>query len=144
MDLLQAATKEHYEDMLNLRKEVFVEEQNIPLDQAFDGEEEKRIQVVAYLAGEIAGNGRLKIIDADTVKPERMCVKKKYRKKGIGESMVRELEKIASQKGYRFSIIHAQRQAADFYEKLGYQKVSDVFVEQGIEHVKMRKELSNG
>jgi len=37
--------------------------------------------------------------------------------------------------------LHGQTQAEGFYEKLGYQASSDVFMEEGIPHVLMVKEL---
>ena len=35
-------------------------------------------------------------------------------------------------------ILHSQIQAEGFYEKLGFKRVGEVFLEEGIEHITMR------
>lgn len=47
----------------------------------------------------------------------------------------------ATQKGYRYIFCNAQKQTIAFYERCGFETISEEFIEAGIPHVKMRKEL---
>jgi len=53
------------------------------------------------------------------------------------------LEDIAEEKGIAKVKLHGQIQAKEFYEKMGYKTVSDVFMEENIPHVVMVKDLDN-
>lgn len=77
-----------------------------------------------------------------TGKLERICILKPYRKYGLGKVIIRELEKIMQEKGITKIKLHGQTQAEGFYKKLGFQTASDEFMEDGILHVLMIKELS--
>ena len=51
------------------------------------------------------------------------------------------LEDRARERGHRTVELHAQVHAAGFYDKAGYTPYGEVYLEAGIEHVSMRKEL---
>jgi len=75
-------------------------------------------------------------------KAERICVLKPYRKFGLGRKILKALEEVAKEKGLSQIRLHGQTHVEKFYNKLGYQTVSDVFFEHDIPHVLMVKELS--
>ncbi len=54
---------------------------------------------------------------------------------------MRYAEVFLAQKGYREIILHARQRAVAFYEKLGYRKEGDLFIEVTLPHFLMRKEL---
>jgi len=65
-----------------------------------------------------------------------------YRKFGLGKIITRTLEDIAEEKGLAQVKLHGQTHAEGFYKKLGYQTASDMFMEDGIPHILMTKELT--
>lgn len=131
------------EDAYNVRKEVFVKEQEVPLDIEIDELEDEAIHFVIYNDNnEPQAAARLRIIEDQKAKLERICVLKKARSFGLGHQLLEALETEAMAKGAKVAVMHAQVQAMPFYEKKGYQAVSEPFEEAGITHVKMTKSLS--
>ncbi|WP_207694879.1 hypothetical protein DOK67_0003111 [Enterococcus sp. DIV0212c] len=125
-----------------LRYEVFVLEQEISLQEEFDElDTDQRNYFVAYDQRLVLGTIRYQSIDAASIQPDRLCVKKEYRKKGIGKQLLLLLEEKALTEGYEFSILSAEKTALSFYEELGYRVTSEEFLEDGIPCVKMSKKI---
>jgi len=61
--------------------------------------------------------------------------------RGVGTFMVIESEHIATHQGYKKIELSARKTAVEFYEKLGYSTIGDIYTEVGIEHLKMYKDL---
>ena len=58
---------------------------------------------------------------------------------GLGKRLMEAaMPKIKEAFGCDEITLHSQIQAEGFYEKLGFRRVGDVFLEEGIEHVEMR------
>ncbi len=76
-----------------------------------------------------------------TVRLRQMAVSPVLQGKGIGRVMMNFAENIARDRGYRKICMHARKNALGFYEKLGYAKVGNEFLEVTIPHYKMEKEL---
>lgn len=122
---------------LDIRFRVFVDEQNVPKDLEQDGLDKECLHYLAFADDTPVGTGRLREIDANTVKIERMAVLKKYRNLGIGRQILdRMLEHIRSA-GYKNIMLHAQEPAADFYQRAGFLPQGDIFYEADIPHLKM-------
>jgi predicted GNAT family N-acyltransferase len=127
---------------LYVRMQVFVMERGIPLKEEFDLEDhDETIYVVIYDGEKPVATGRYKQIDSDTIRPGRIAVLKEYRKKGLGEVVVKELEALGKKLGCTTSVIHGELSAVGFYEKLDYTKESDVYYEDGVPCVTLNKEL---
>ena len=127
-----------------IRKEVFVEEQGVPLEDEFDEFDTLDGQcehILAYCNEKTVGTGRLRVVDG-LGKLERICILEPYRKFGLGKVIIQTLEEIAKDKEIDRVKLHGQTQAEGFYKKLGYQTSSNVFIEDGIPHILMIKELS--
>ncbi|MFL0474383.1 GNAT family N-acetyltransferase [Priestia sp. 179-F W1.4 NHS] len=140
MKIEHVTTKEQLEEVFRIRKTVFVEEQGVPLKDEFDEHEETAKHMLIYYNNEPAASGRFRIVD-DYAKIERICVLKEFRKYGLGKEVVTSLEEAAKKEGLTQSKLHGQVQAEPFYHKLGYKTASDVFMEDGIPHVIMKKSL---
>ncbi|MBM7624249.1 GNAT family N-acetyltransferase [Sporohalobacter salinus] len=125
----------------DIRKKVFVEEQGVPLEDEFDKYENTAEHILGYYNDKPVGTGRMRIVDG-IAKLERICILASYRKYGLGKILVQKLEKIAKEKDIVKSKLHGQTHAQQFYEKLGYHKASQVFMEDGIPHLLMVKNLS--
>ncbi len=139
-----AESKQVLELCLYVRDTVFTVEKNIS----------KRIEVDEHdildgicdhflleCDGKPVGALRCMHVNGTTVKLQRFCILKEFRQLGFGKEMLEAVE--AHYKNNSFSEIEldAKYEAYGFYEKYGYRKVSDVFEEAGIPHVKMVKEL---
>ena len=88
------------------------------------------------------GTGRLRTIDG-VGKLERICILEPYRELGLGKVIIKTLETLAEDSGISKVKLHGQTQDEGFYRKLGYKTVSEVFIEDGIPHILMMKELEN-
>lgn len=128
----------------HIRKEVFVTEQGVPLEDEFDAYDNLDGQCEHILVNyeeQPVGTARLRFVEG-VGKLERICILKPYRNYGLGKIIIQKLEEIAAEKGSSRVKLHGQTQAEGFYQKLGYQTSSDVFMEDGIPHVLMVKELT--
>jgi predicted GNAT family N-acyltransferase len=126
-----------------IRKAVFVEEQGVPLEDEFDEFDNLNGQcehILVYYEEKPVGTGRVRWVD-EFGKLERICILDTYRKLGIGKVIITALEEIAQERGAKKVKLHGQTQAEGFYKKLGYQTSSSVFIEDGIPHYLMTKEL---
>lgn len=128
----------------HIRKEIFVKEQNVPLEDEFDEFDALNglaEHILVYYNNQPVGTGRVRWVDGYG-KLERICILEPYRKFGLGKVITSTLEEIAVEKGISQVKLHGQTHAEGFYKKLGYQTSSDIFMEDGIPHVLMTKELA--
>lgn len=127
-----------------IRKEVFVKEQGVPLvdefDQ-FDSLDGLCEHILFHYIEQPVGTGRIRLVDG-IGKLERICLLISYRNLGLGKIIINALEEIALERGASQVKLHGQTHAESFYKNLGYQTKSDVFMEDGIPHVLMVKDLS--
>ncbi|WP_129727063.1 GNAT family N-acetyltransferase [Ectobacillus funiculus] len=127
-----------------IRQAVFVEEQGVPLEDEFDGFDilnEHSEHILVYYNERPVGTGRVRWVDGFG-KLERICILEPYRKFGLGKVIINTLEEIAEEKGTAKVKLHGQTQAEGFYKKLGYETSSSIFMEDGIPHILMIKQLS--
>jgi predicted GNAT family N-acyltransferase len=136
---LEVTGQNQYEDALLVRKEVFVEEQEVPIELEVDEFEENSFHFVVYDQEEPIAAGRLRPLEKEMAKVERICVKKSYRGSGIGKLIMEKIEETAKHKGISTLKLNAQTHAEKFYELLGYETYSDIFMDAGIPHVSMKK-----
>ena len=144
MEVKKVTTKEELEQAFQLRIDVFVHEQGVPLDDefdVFDTLEAECDHLLVFYEGEAIGTGRLRIVEG-IGKLERIVVHKNFRLFGVGKLIVQSLEQLAKQRGLTQVKLHGQTHAEGFYQGLGYQAASDVFLEDGIEHLLMIKEIA--
>ncbi|PDY48800.1 GNAT family N-acetyltransferase [Bacillus pseudomycoides] len=133
-------TDQQLRDAFSVRKQVFVEEQHVSAEEEYDQFEKTAKHVVIYDDDIPVGAGRFRIAQG-IGKMERICVLSSHRKKGIGKIIMDALEAYAKEESLPKLKLHAQTHAESFYKKLGYETVSDVFMEADIPHVVMIKEI---
>ncbi len=125
-----------------LRTLVFVQEQKISAKAEFDAYDSDQTNYLVIFNHQYPiATGRYQQDDLKTVRPDRVCVKKEWRKKGLGRRVILELEQQGRKNKCTLSRVHGEKQAIPFYEKLGYQIVSDEFIEDGVICVKLEKKL---
>ena len=79
--------------------------------------------------------------DTETVQLRAMAVYNEWQGKGVGRLLVQALEDNACQAGYNKIILHARKVVLGFYKSMHYRQVGDEFVEVGIPHFHMEKEI---
>jgi predicted GNAT family N-acyltransferase len=80
--------------------------------------------------------------DTDTYKLRQMAVLDGLQGKGIGKALVNAAEQSLRDRGINKIILHARETATKFYQKLGYVTTSGLFIEVGIPHVVMEKDIA--
>jgi predicted GNAT family N-acyltransferase len=129
-----------WNDAVSVRRAVFVEEQHVPEELEIDEFENEATHFVLYDGEKAVGAGRFRTIDS-IGKIERICVLPDYRNRGAGRLIMESIEQFARENGITKAKLNAQTHAEHFYEKLGYKTVSDIFMDAGIPHVTMIKQL---
>lgn len=128
------------EDALYVRRDVFVKEQKVPETEEYDEFDIKSDHVVVYVDEKPIATGRI-FTNKGTWFIGRVSVLKEYRKKQIGKIVMEKLLEKAVESGAEEIHIHAQTQAADFYEKFGFKSYGKTFFEANIEHISMKRGL---
>lgn len=144
-EIINVSTEEQLQQALDIRKDVFVLEQKVPIDleiDDYDRLDSDAHHVLIKSEGQYAATGRITYYNKDSAKMQRIAVRKPFRSKGIGRVLMMALEAQARELKLRYSVLDAQVQAEAFYRKLGYETISDEpFDDAGIPHVRMKKEL---
>lgn len=132
---------------LQIRREVFIEEQGVAKNLELDGLEDQCEHFIAFLHGEgdsaqpAVGTARL-FIDVDGVaKAQRVAVLAGVRGRGVGRIIMEAIEEAVGAHGLERLVLGAQMSAVPFYEGLGYATYGDVFDDAGIRHLMMAKTL---
>lgn len=132
-----------------VRRGVFVGEQNVPEEIEYDAYDADAVHVIAVAAdGSALGTGRLLHGPAAAAKTGgdpavgslgRLAVTKQARGLGVGAALVRAIEEAARELGLSTVDLHAQTHALGFYERLGYTAYGPEFPDAGIPHRAMRR-----
>jgi predicted GNAT family N-acyltransferase len=145
MNVKRITMEDDLRKAFHIRKAVFVEEQGVPLEDEFDEFDNLNGQcehILVYFEEQPVGTGRVRWVN-EFGKLERICILEPHRKFGLGKVIITALEEIAQERGATRVKLHGQTQAEGFYKKLGYQSTSSIFIEDGIPHLLMTKELLN-
>ena len=125
-------------DARALRHAVFVEEQGIPKELEQDAADTQALHAVAYnRLGQPVATGRLLPARDGVAQVGRLAVKRVLRGGGVGRQLLAALAGAARARGYRELMLHAQRSAEGFYDRLGYLRRGEPFEEAGVSHVEM-------
>lgn len=127
---------EHY--LRIVREAVFIKEQKIPIELEWDEFDSGCFHILAIaLDGLPIGTARL-LPDGHI---GRMAVLKEWRGKGVGGAMLRRLLFEARKQHLQRTVLNAQTIAVGFYKKFGFQVAGGDFLDAGISHVKMVREI---
>ncbi|MFD7533351.1 GNAT family N-acetyltransferase [Streptomyces sp. NPDC059849] len=134
-----------------VRRAVFVGEQEVPEEIEYDELDAVALHVVAVAAdGSALGTGRLLHGAAAAGRTGgdpavgslgRLAVTRQARGLGVGGALVRAIEDAARELGLDAVDLHAQTHALGFYERLGYVAYGPEFPDAGIPHRAMRRTL---
>ncbi|MCS4305245.1 GNAT family N-acetyltransferase [Chryseobacterium sp. BIGb0232] len=82
--------------------------------------------IVVYIDEVPAACGAFKELSDDTVEIKRMFTSPEFRKRGLGSTIVKELESWAKEIGYKKAVLETSRDlmnAISVYEKSGFQQI---------------------
>lgn len=80
-------------------------------------------------------------VDENTIQLRQMAIDENHQKRGVGSEILTFAESVASEYGYGCICLHARETAIEFYKKAGYNSESEIFIEVGIPHCEMKKQI---
>lgn len=117
-----------------LRYTVFVEGQQVPLDEELDGKDKDSEHYLLRVDADAAGTARVRYLES-YVKIERVAVLDHYQGRGLGKRlMMAILADLANNTMYHEARLSSQTHAIPFYEGLGFVLCSDEYLDAGIPH----------
>lgn len=132
-------TKDELYDILQLRTEVFVVEQDC-VYQDIDGKDRKALHLIGKKEDKVVGYTRLFPGGGyfEEASIGRVVVCKEERKYGFGHDIIRASVKAVEDYFKESRIkISAQKYLIRFYEKHGFVQVGEEYLEDGIPHIAM-------
>ncbi|MET0971888.1 MAG: GNAT family N-acetyltransferase [Thermoleophilaceae bacterium] len=140
MEVREAQTQAELDEALALRERVFCGEQGVTPAADRDGRDGEATHLVAVEDGRVIGTCRL-LPRGRVMRLGRLAVEPDQRGRGIASKILVVADDLARAHGARRIDLHAQTYAIDLYLADGYVVSGERFVEEGIEHVSMEKEL---
>ena len=121
-----------------IRESVFIVEQAVPKELEWDGLDPLCAHVLAWNdLGDAIGTARMQA--EGTI--GRMAVLKDWRGRGVGRALLQTLLNLATRQGLSRMTLAAQTHALGFYERAGFHIVGDAFMDAGIPHRSMVRDL---
>lgn len=130
-----SADAELFETACEIRRVVFVVEQNVSREEEFDEYEGESRHYLVYFEGVPVGTARWRYT-TNGLKLERFALRKEVRNKGVGSSLLKQV--LRDVKGLSdYIYLHAQLPAVNFYSREGFMPEGPMFSECNIDHYKM-------
>ena len=126
-------------EIIKSRAEIFLLEQKI-ICQDLDDMDYESLHCFFKDGKRVPAYLRAFSMDDETVKVGRVFTLE--HKKGLGRNLMNEsISEIKRVFNCKKIVVHAQKQAEGFYKKIGFNTVSDEFIEEGIIHVTMEMNI---
>ncbi len=136
IEIIKASSRQQMTDIFEIRRLVFVIEQQVPAAEEYDEFEVSSVHFLAKYQGIPCGTCRYRTTP-NGIKMERFAVLKEFRGKNVGSALLQAaLESIGQTQQSIY--LHSQTHAEPFYEKQGFAAEGDLFYEAGIPHHKMK------
>jgi len=130
-----------YQQMVRLRDAVLRKPLGLTFTQDDLESEKDNILIAAFEEERMLGCCMLVEERPDIVRLRQMAVLNALQGKGVGRALINFAENIARDRGYKIVKMHARNNSIGFYEKVGYKKKGDEFIEVTIPHYVMEKML---
>lgn len=137
-NLREASWTTDWKLLSNLRRLVFIVEQNVPQDEEWDGQDEDAWH---WLATDLEDRpiGTARLLPSGQI--GRMAVLEEFRGLKVGRAMLEHAVEKARHLGFTSVYLNAQTHALGFYEKSDFEAVGEEFTEAGITHFRMEQLL---
>ena len=134
--------KAEFYQIVQLRIEVFIVEQNCPYPD-LDGKDQEAQHMWIEDAGEIVCYLRINPAGSRFAEPSlgRIVTKKSHRKQGLAEVLINKAINLVCEKESRAIRISAQCYLEKYYEKFGFLKASEEYLEDDIPHIEMLRDV---
>lgn len=131
----------HQPQLKAIREQVFIQEQQVPIDLEWDGLDAQAMHILARIISkkdeqQAIGTARLLFTEAHT-HIGRMAVLADWRDQGIGSNILQCCIEQCRKKQVQNIILNAQVYVMDFYKQAGFEVTSDEFSDAGIPHREM-------
>ena len=125
-------------ELMAIRTDVFVDEQGVPPELECDGRD---ADAMHFLATDDVGNpvGVARLLADGQI--GRIAVLPAFRRRGIGRRLLDLALDAARARGDGRVWLHAQIDAQDLYLQAGFRIVGERFMEAGIPHIAMERDL---
>ena len=138
ISIIETRWDEHEPALRALRQKVFIDEQRVPEELEWDGEDQDAVHFLA-LDAEQNPVGCIRLLPSGQI--SRLCVISEQRNNGVGSSLLVAAEESARAKGMEEIFLHAQTHATSFYESAGFSVSGGIFMDANIPHRQMFKPL---
>lgn len=128
-------TDEELRDALEVRRQVFVQEQGVPEDLEYDGYDDEALHMVVKDGNRVIGTARVRFPTTNQAKIERMAILRPFRRRGIGSNIISFLKGELRSRQIEHIILHAQCVAIPFYKSCGFEETGLPFWDAGIKHI---------
>ncbi|SES05561.1 ElaA protein [Tranquillimonas rosea] len=125
----------------DLRRAVFMDEQDISEADEFDDLDDTAIHLLATEGGRPVGTARL-LLAPPLGKIGRVCVLPDHRGTGLGAALIRAaMDELRRETGVIRARLGAQVRAMGFYARLGFAPTGEIYDDAGIPHRDMERSL---
>lgn len=147
MNVVRVKSDEDLAVCLEIRREVFIEEQGVSVDEEIDEQDSVDVGHHLYIChfdGVPSATARYQAYGPNEAKIQRVAVRKAFRGMGYGRRVMDAIEQMAAENGFATAVLDAQYHAQPFYEQLGYEEEDiEPFLDAGILHVRMQKPIGS-
>lgn len=132
---------EDYKKMVELRDTILRKPLGLSFSEEELAAEKNDILIGCFEEEKIEACCLLTAVEPGVARLRQMAVLSGFQGKGIGRAMMLFAENVARDRGFEKIMMHARENAIGFYKKLHYREVGEPFLELGIPHLKMEKDL---
>lgn len=145
MKTIKINDQQLFEKYLDLRKEVFVDEQHVDIDLEIDFYDTLDNQLVDHFVlmvkDIVVGTCRGIWTQPNRVRIGRFAIHQALRNQGFGLKFLNSVESYYLDNAVESLYLHAQVHALPFYLRSGYRPQGKVFLDAGIDHIECTKTL---
>ncbi len=127
------------DDINKIRTAVFIEEQGF--ENEFDKTDENCSHIVLYDNKNPIATCRY-FFENNSYHIGRVAVSKEYRGQHLGNKIMHIAEDEILKDGGKSIEVSAQVRVSDFYKKLGFNQVGDIYLDEFCEHIRMIKNIN--
>ena len=142
LDIIPVQSDKDWQAARAIRRQVFIDEQDCPPEEEWDGHDETSRHVVGRVDGQPVATARWRSVAHNkqiVAKLERFAVLAQHRGQGYGTQLVEALLADARRAGFDTFLLHAQAHLEEWYAGLGFTSTGHRFEEVGIPHVEMMR-----
>ena len=126
-------------DAKRIREQVFIQEQNIAVEDEWDAEDAVALHFIVYDQDQAIATARL--LKNNSI--GRVAVLKSHRSLGVGKWLMQQIIQHAQDEKREFLKLSSQVHAVQFYAALGFKVAGEAYLDCGIPHMDMHVLLTH-